>query len=127
MCIRDSSLAHKTGAVFGIPHGCCNAILLPNVIQYNSKVCADRYACIARAIGLSGKSDNELVKALVDSIKDLNKKLDIKQSYREKDVYKRQDVYRLSRLRLFPRTNLNSFIFSKVFLSELNRFQHIRI
>ena len=80
------SLAHKTGAVFGIPHGCCNAILLPNVIQYNSKVCADRYACIARAIGLSGKSDNELVKALVDSIKDLNKKLDIKQSYRENGV-----------------------------------------
>ena len=36
------SLAHKTGAVFHIPHGCCNAILLPSVIQYNSRVCMNQ-------------------------------------------------------------------------------------
>lgn len=39
------------GAVFHIPHGCCNAILLPYVIQYNSRVCMERYARIARTVG----------------------------------------------------------------------------
>lgn len=80
------SLAHKTGAVFHIPHGCCNAILLPYVIQYNSRVCMDRYADIARAIGLPGATDKQLTNALVDSIKELNKKLNIQQTYKENGV-----------------------------------------
>ena len=80
------SLAHKTGAVFDIPHGCCNAILLPAVIQYNAKVCADRYADIAKAIGLPGYTDQQLTNALVDSIKELNKKLNIAQTYKENGV-----------------------------------------
>ena len=80
------SLAHKTGAVFHIPHGCCNAILLPAVIEFNAKICADRYAAIARHIGLPGKTDEQLTNALVDSIKALNKKLDIAQTYKENGV-----------------------------------------
>lgn len=80
------SLAHKTGAVFEIPHGCCNAILLPAVIQYNSKVCMERYAQIARTVGLCGSTDKQLVNSLVDSIKAMNKKLGIAQTYRENGV-----------------------------------------
>lgn len=80
------SLAHKTGAVFHIPHGCCNAILLPSVIEFNAKECADRYAAIARHIGLPGKTDEQLTNALVDSIKALNKKLEIAQTYKENGV-----------------------------------------
>lgn len=80
------SLAHKTGAVFGIPHGCCNAILLPAVIQYNSKTCMARYADIARVIGLNGRTDKQLVNALVESIRDLNKKLGIAQTYKDNGV-----------------------------------------
>ena len=80
------SLAHKTGAEFEIPHGCCNAILLPYVIQYNSKVCMDRYATIAKAIGLPGNTDKQLVNALVDSIRELNRKLNIAPTYKENGV-----------------------------------------
>ena len=80
------SLAHKTGAVFHIPHGCCNAILLPSVIEFNAKVCAERYAAIARHIGLPGKTDEQLTNALVDSVKALNKKLEIAQTYKENGV-----------------------------------------
>lgn len=80
------SLAHKTGAVFHIPHGCCNAILLPSVIEYNAKVCADRYAEIARRLGLSGATDAQLTASLVDSIKELNKKLNIAQTYKDNGV-----------------------------------------
>lgn len=71
------SMAHKTGAVFDIPHGCANAIYLPYVIEFNKKACMDRYANIARRLDLNGKDDNELVEALEQSIKDLNKKMDI--------------------------------------------------
>lgn len=80
------SLAHKTGAVFGIPHGCCNAILLPAVIQYNSRVCMERYAAIARAVGLPGNTDKQLVNSLVDAVKAMNRKLGIAQSYKENGV-----------------------------------------
>ena len=82
------SIAHKTGAEFDIPHGCCNAILLPFVIQYNSKICMERYAQIARYLGLPGYTDKQLTDSLVASIKELNKKLDIKQTYAENGVTK---------------------------------------
>ena len=80
------SLAHKTGAEFEITHGCCNAILLPYVIQYNSKVCADRFATIAKMLGLSGSNDKELTDSLVKFIKELNSKIGIGQSYKDNGV-----------------------------------------
>ncbi len=71
------SMAHKTGAVFDIPHGCANAIYLPYVIMFNSKVCGDRYAKIATSIGLKGNSNEELVKKLCEKIQEMNKAMDI--------------------------------------------------
>lgn len=44
------SLAHQIGAMYGIPHGCANAILLPNVIRFNSKS-TDRYEDLAKMFG----------------------------------------------------------------------------
>lgn len=75
------SLAHKTGAQFDIPHGRCNAILLPYVIEYNAQAVPERMADIARALGLAGATSHQLTNSLVEAIKELNKKLGIKQSY----------------------------------------------
>lgn len=80
------SLAHKTGAQFHIPHGRCNAIMLPFVIEYNAVVARDRYAAIARSLGLPGQTDRMLVNSLVQAIKDLNAVLGIKQSFIENGV-----------------------------------------
>lgn len=71
------SMAHKTGAAFStghITHGLANAMYLPYVIRYNSKVpaTAARYAEIARYIGLEGMSEQALVNALCDKIRGLN-------------------------------------------------------
>ena len=77
------SMAHKTGAVFHIPHGCANAIFLPYVIQYNRTVCEDRYADIARSIGLEGSTDAELTDALIERINKFNNDLNIPHSMRE--------------------------------------------
>lgn len=76
------SLAHKVGAQYDIPHGCCNSIMLPYVIQYNSKVCMDRFADIAKMLGLPGSTDKQLTDSLVASIRALNDKLNIPNSYK---------------------------------------------
>jgi alcohol dehydrogenase class IV len=77
------SMAHKTGAVFHIPHGCANAIYLPYVIDYNKKACMGRYAAIAKALGLAGNTDDELVDSLTSMIKDMNKNMNIPLTLKE--------------------------------------------
>ena len=77
------SMAHKTGAVFHIPHGCANAIFLPYVIQYNRKECEKRYADIARSIDLPGSTDAELTDSLINKINDMNTALNIPHSMKE--------------------------------------------
>ena len=79
------SMAHKTGAAFSgghIIHGAANAMYLPKVIAYNAKVpeAAKRYAEIAKFLHLEGKSTDELVKALIRMLRDMNAQLNIPQS-----------------------------------------------
>ena len=80
------SMAHKSGAVFHIPHGCLNAIYMPYVIDYNRKVCADRYAAIARHLGLEGITDEELTDAYRNFCVSLNIHLDVPLTLREYGV-----------------------------------------
>lgn len=82
------SMAHKTGAAFSgghIVHGCANAMYLPKVIKYNSKnaEAAERYAEIARFMGLKGNTTTELVDALISEIDNMNKKLQIPKCIKE--------------------------------------------
>ena len=82
------SMAHKTGAAFStghIPHGCANAIYLPYVIQYNAKdtVASDRYAEIARRMGLEGRSRQALINSLCAKINEFNEKLNIPKTLKE--------------------------------------------
>ncbi|HIY51032.1 MAG TPA: iron-containing alcohol dehydrogenase [Candidatus Olsenella avicola] len=79
------SMAHKTGAAFTgdhIIHGCANAMYLGKVIQFNAKDARakSRYAYIASEVfHLAGATEDELVAALVQMIRDLNDKIDIPQ------------------------------------------------
>jgi len=82
------SMAHKTGAVFHIPHGCANAIFLPYVIDFNKKVCGKRYAEIAKNLGLKGNTEEELVNALTDMIRELNREMKVPCSLIEYGVAK---------------------------------------
>lgn len=79
------SMAHKTGAAFStghIPHGCANAIYLPYVIKFNAKHAENRYAEIARSVGITG-SDEECVNALCGQIDAYNRKLGIPKTLKE--------------------------------------------
>ena len=79
------SMAHKTGAAFSgghIIHGCANAMYLPKVIAYNAKVpeAAERYAQIAKFLHLEGETTEDLVKALIQLLRDMNDQLNIPQA-----------------------------------------------
>ena len=79
------SMAHKTGAAFTgghIIHGAANAMYLPKVIKFNSKnaEAAERYAEIARFIGLKGETTEQLVDALIAELRSMNKELNIPMS-----------------------------------------------
>jgi alcohol dehydrogenase class IV len=76
------SMAHKTGAAYTgghIVHGCANAMYLPKVIKFNAKnaEAAERYAEIAKFIGLTGDSTEALVDALIAELKTMNVSLNI--------------------------------------------------
>ena len=79
------SMAHKTGAAYSgghIIHGCANAMYLGKVIQFNARDerAKTRYAFIAKEIlHLEGNTEDELVAALVQKIRDINDALDIPQ------------------------------------------------
>ena len=45
------AMAHQLGGFYDLPHGVCNAVLLPHVQAYNKQVAARRLADIARAMG----------------------------------------------------------------------------
>ena len=83
------SMAHKTGAAFEnshIIHGAANAMYLGKVIQWNSKDprAAERYAYVAKEIlHLPGETNEELIAALVQKIRDLNDQLNIPQSIKD--------------------------------------------
>ncbi|TWI59264.1 iron-containing alcohol dehydrogenase [Halalkalibacter nanhaiisediminis] len=77
------SLAHKSGAIFGIPHGLANALYLPYVIDFNKKADTSRFADIARMLGLAGNTDDELIDSLTELLINLNKAMDIPVTLRE--------------------------------------------
>ncbi|WP_420985317.1 bifunctional acetaldehyde-CoA/alcohol dehydrogenase [Bacillus toyonensis] len=101
----NHSLAHKLGPEFHIPHGRANAILMPHVIRYNAIkprkhalfpkyehfVADERYAHIARTLGLPASTVEEGVESLVQAIISLGKELNINMSIAGQGV--KQEVF----------------------------------
>ncbi|CUH97028.1 NADPH-dependent butanol dehydrogenase [Propionispora sp. 2/2-37] len=80
------SMAHKIGALFHIPHGCANAILMPYVIAFNKKKALELYAQVAAALDLPGNSENEKVDSLIGYIRKLSQEQNIPLSLKEAGV-----------------------------------------
>ncbi|MFE0559870.1 bifunctional acetaldehyde-CoA/alcohol dehydrogenase [Paenibacillus lautus] len=93
----NHSLAHKWGGQYHTAHGRTNAILMPHVIRYNAKkptkfaawpkythfVADERYAEIARILGLPARTTEEGVNSLIGAIRELNSKLGIEESFQQ--------------------------------------------
>ena len=94
------SLAHKIGAVFHLAHGRINAILLPYVIRYNATlptkfvsfpkyeyfIADQKYAQMAKKIGLKADTIEEGVSSLIAKVKELNEFLGIPKSFKEAGI-----------------------------------------
>ena len=105
------SMAHKLGAYHHIAHGIANALLIDEVIRFNSAEAPAkmgtfpqyaypraqrRYAEIAEALGLKGRDDVQKVESLIKAIDELKEKIGIKPTIRdyapdEKDFLDRLD------------------------------------
>jgi len=73
------SMAHQLGGFYNLPHGVCNAILLPAVSQYNLIACPKRFADIAKALGenVDGLSVTEAGQKAIDRIRSLSASIGI--------------------------------------------------
>jgi aldehyde dehydrogenase (NAD+) len=82
------AMAHSVGALFEVPHGLANAILLPYVMHFNLEECADRYAMVAEAMGLGtwNLPDLEAGKKAADAVWQLTKTIGLPQKLREVGV-----------------------------------------
>ena len=94
------SMAHKIGAEFHLPHGRINAILLPYVIRYNATeptkfvswpkyeyyIANEKYATIARKIGLKADTVEEGVDSLIAEVRKMNEELNIPKSFKDAGI-----------------------------------------
>ena len=73
------SLAHQLSTDAPIPHGVANAILLPPVMEFNFSHATEKYAEIARALGIetTGMDSSEAASAAIDKIRAFNTELNM--------------------------------------------------
>ena len=97
----NHSLAHKLGAFHHLPHGIANALVLLNVMRYNSAEvptkmgtfpqyqyphALQRYAEIGRSVGLTGKNDQEVFEKLLAKLDELMRTIEIKPNIKDYNV-----------------------------------------
>ena len=104
------SMAHKLGAFHHLPHGVANALLITEVIKFNSSEVPTkmgtfsqydhphtlrRYAEVAESLGLGGKNDEEKLQNLINKIEELKEKIGIKKSIKEYGIDEKDFLDRL--------------------------------
>ncbi|ELX4164010.1 L-threonine dehydrogenase [Vibrio vulnificus] len=79
------AMAHQLGGFYDLPHGVCNAILLPHVQRYNAQVCPERLRDVAKAMGVNveGMSAEQGADAAIEAIVQLAKDVGIPTGIRE--------------------------------------------
>ena len=85
----NHGMAHQLGAIFHIPHGRANAILLPYIIEYNSRIdkisrsskdyapCVKKYCNMARILGVNNLNEVTTIRALVAYIQFMSREMGI--------------------------------------------------
>ncbi|WP_131036849.1 iron-containing alcohol dehydrogenase, partial [Clostridioides difficile] len=82
------AMAHQLGGLYDLPHGVCNAMLLPIVEEENAKSAPAKFRPIAEVIGMdvNNKSDKECVDFVIDKIKALSEEVGIPKSLKDVGV-----------------------------------------
>lgn len=82
------AMAHQLGGVYNLPHGVCNAMLLPIVERENAKRAPKKFRVIAEKLGLdvTGKSDEACSQYVLDQIVALSEEVGIPKSLKDLGV-----------------------------------------
>lgn len=77
--------AHALGALYGIPHGLANSIMLPHVMTFNLEEKPERFVLIADAMGVNvdGMTPDQAARAAVQAVKDLQKSVGLTQTLKD--------------------------------------------
>lgn len=96
----NHSIAHAIGAKFHLSHGKCNGILLPYVMEYNTKdeKAMKRYAVIARHMGFNFEDDHISAYALIESVILLKKALNIPKNLIEAGIDRNEVINEMDQL-----------------------------
>ena len=104
------SMAHKLGAFHHIAHGIANALMIEEVLRFNSAEVPTkmgtfpqydhphtlaRYAEVADALGLGGNTDEEKLEALINAVNALKERIGIKKTIRDYGVDEKDFLDRL--------------------------------
>lgn len=82
------AMAHQLGGLYDLPHGVCNAMLLPIVEEENAKYAPEKFRVIAKTIGynVTDKTDKECVDYVIGRIKALSEEVGIPKSLKDVGV-----------------------------------------
>jgi len=82
------AMAHQLGGFYDLPHGVCNAILLPHVQAYNAQAVPERFIEIAAAMGVDTRSMSapDAATATLNAIRALSAEVDIPPSLAAFDI-----------------------------------------
>lgn len=91
------AMAHQMGAVYNLPHGVCNAILLPHIEDYNKTVVPNRLRDVGEALGVNnlGRSDASAADAAIAAIRELSVQVEIPSGFKALGA-KEEDLPRLA-------------------------------
>lgn len=91
-------MAHPLGAIFDIPHGVANALLLPTIMEFNAPAALDKYVDIAKAMNVykEGMSKEEAADAACDAVRQLSIRVGIPQHLTEIGI-KEEDLPKLAK------------------------------
>ncbi len=104
------SMAHKLGAFHHLPHGVANALMIEEVLRFNAAEAPAkmgtfsqydhphtlaRYAEVADALGLGGKTDEEKLENLIKAVNDLKAKVGIKDTIKDYGIDEKDFLDRL--------------------------------
>ena len=107
------SMAHKLGAFHHLPHGVANALMIEEVIRFNSSEVPvkmgtfsqydhphtlRRYAEVAEYLGLKGKNDLDKVENLINKINELKEQIGIKKTIKDYGVDEKDFLDRLDEM-----------------------------
>ncbi len=108
----NHSIAHKLGGEFHLPHGRANAIILPYVIKYNATkptkfvsfpkyeyfIADQKYANLAKKLGLPTSTTEEGVNSLIKAIQQLNENLNEPKSLQEAGIDEKEFLAKVDEL-----------------------------